>query len=100
MTSKEQPWAKGNKQGAAMGKEQQYNKNKSKAKKPKFYKLQTLQNKTKNQIELRITQNINHLRKFKRNKMLKNKRKQRFRIWMSINEYEQRGLKRELGYLL
>jgi hypothetical protein len=32
--------------------------------------------------------------------MLKNKKKQIFGIWMSIGEYEQRGLKRELGFLL
>jgi hypothetical protein len=32
--------------------------------------------------------------------MLENKRKQSFGIWMSIGVYEQRGLKRELEFLL
>jgi len=32
--------------------------------------------------------------------MLENIKEQRFGIWMSISEYEQKGLKREFGFFL
>ncbi len=32
--------------------------------------------------------------------MLENRKDQRFGIWMSINEYEQKGLERKLGFIL
>jgi hypothetical protein len=32
--------------------------------------------------------------------MLKRIKEQRFRIWISISEYEQKGLERELGFFL
>jgi hypothetical protein len=32
--------------------------------------------------------------------MLESRKEQGFEIWMSISEYEQKGLKRELGFFL